>query len=700
MKSEPLRMITIELPGANIKRVDSKAIVENIKNIGANTAVIFANSYVDGRVYYSSAVAEKHPDLEKNRDLFKELVTEARKQGLNVFAYLNAKFSGKYVLKRYPDSEMIGPGKNFFGIGDQIMTCPNTSFMKFFKKQVYEVCANYDIDGIFIDELSFQGWCTCKSCRKDFKKKHNQDLPMEVKDQNWGSQQWKNFLSWRYECVGKFAKEIYEEVKEINNDIKCFFQGAFPLSAREFRPEMSWRSSKECSGWYTPLFYAQGLDIYRLEDILQYENYGTGRGMPIWWIGASLKLGRSIAPDKPRTVLLEYPYLPWITSSLPKDELELKAFEVVANQGSPWFPMYAPGLADERGWKSVEKVLNFMKENPEICQMQSLASIALIFSRETADFYGNSAAKQNYLNEIYGFYRMLLEEQVQFDILTTQTLKERHLEQYKTLILPNLACLNEPELANIRQFVENGGNLLMTYETGFYDKFGNRKKNFGFKDLIGGDVRGDKLELGYGYLRVKEEHPITKGFKKNSLIQVAGDLPEIELKSDSTKNLAAIVKGPENFFALIGEDIALPSLICGRYGAGKFVYIPLSLGKIYHMAEIADLKRLTKNILSWFDSESVKVEIKEARAIEVLAYFNSSKDRFIICLLNHVTTNVRRMTSITPLKDLTLKISNLGIVVHQVRSLLSSEKLKFMLNEDTVEIKIKQLKVFEAIEVI
>jgi len=89
------RMITFELPGADIRKLDLREKIHMIKEIGAEIVVM-----------------------------------------LKVYAYLNAKFNGKHILKEIPDSQCIRPDGSPIGINNVIMMCissPSAEYFNAFK---------------------------------------------------------------------------------------------------------------------------------------------------------------------------------------------------------------------------------------------------------------------------------------------------------------------------------------------------------------------------------------------------------------------------------------------------------------------------------------------------------------------------------------------------------------------------------------
>src|SRR5438094_4083859 len=90
-----------------------------------------------------------------------------------------------------------------------------------------------------------------------------------------------------------------------------------------------------------------------------------------------------------------------------------------------------------------------------------------------------------------------------------------HVEQFKTLILPNIAALGDAQCEQLRTFVKNGGSLIATYETSLYDEWGVKRKDFGLADLLGVSFKGRaEGPMRNAYLRLQHDtasaHPLLK----------------------------------------------------------------------------------------------------------------------------------------------------------------------------------------------
>ena len=72
-----------------------------------------------------------------------------------------------------------------------------------------------------------------------------------------------------------------------------------------------------------------------------------------------------------------------------------------------------------------------------------------------------------------GSYLSLVRNHTLFDIILDNDLTSEKLKEYEVLVLPNSACLSENQRKAIKEFVRDGGKLLASFESGFYDEKGN-----------------------------------------------------------------------------------------------------------------------------------------------------------------------------------------------------------------------------------
>ncbi len=74
---------------------------------------------------------------------------------------------------------------------------------------------------------------------------------------------------------------------------------------------------------------------------------------------------------------------------------------------------------------------------------------------------------------------------------STPTTSSGRAAALKLLVLPNVGALSDAQAAAIRRFVQRGGSLFATGETGLYDEWGDPRPDFALADLFGCHRTGD-----------------------------------------------------------------------------------------------------------------------------------------------------------------------------------------------------------------
>ena len=634
------RILTIELPATVLKEFNAKEWVKKAVDCGADVIVAFAYSYLGGLTFYKSKFAPPHPDM-GDRDILRETVEECRKQGVKVIAYVNSIWGGEHEYKEHEDWCQRRYNGKIVEMGPSREMCLNSPHREYIINIVREILENYDVDGIFVDEPSFQSWCKCKYCEEKFKAETGLEIPKYAK---WDNPKWIKFMEWRYKCITEAIEEIAKNVKSVKNDAICFFQFHFPISSFSWLwlsivggGKMEWRYGSEYEGFYIPRIYAEKLeDISKHEDVVSMELYRSFARQPVWWIGACIKYAKRFADNKPIFTLVETPFFPWSLYLRPSVELKATIGEIVANGGCPWFSIYGPGISDMRRLETIKEVFQKLKSCEEhLNNVDLLKYAAVLFSLQTVDYYAANDTEGRYLNHFLGFYRSMIENHIQVDVLSDKDISFDVLKEYKVVCLPNAACLSDLQIRELEKYVKSGGGLIATYETSLYDEKGVKRNNFGLADLFNIDYTGKTEDAGITYIRISNEHPVVDNISKGVLLPYFLNIP-VSTPRSMDNVLAILVKPPETMFSPIGEDTKIPVILAQNYGEGRVVFIPGCLDAIYMLMEINDYCNILANAVRWAAKSPEPVEVKNCpRIVEVNSWEKKDGKRIIVHLVNH-----------------------------------------------------------------
>lgn len=275
------------------------------------------------------------------------------------------------------------------------------------------------------------------------------------------------------------------------------------------------------------------------------------------------------------------------------------------------------GRADNRVYKEISQIGEEMKLlAPVLKGTQVVAEACILFchDNEWALKYGMHPSRQfNLRDHIQLFYNSLHDRNIPVDFARPT----EDLSKYKLVFAPSMHLLSGGEADLLRLYVQNGGTLVSTFNTGLVDEH-NIAPDSGYPhDLI--DVFG---------LEVIELDPLPPG-EENHLI-FKGNFPSTHLHPARLWCDIIEPKGCQ-VLACYGKDFyaGRPAMTINTYGMGRAVYI----GFMSHQPFYYDLIAWLRQLCSLFPL------IKVPDTVEVS--LRQKDDRKVYFLLNHQSTAVR-----------------------------------------------------------
>ena len=116
----------------------------------------------------------------------------------------------------------------------------------------------------------------------------------------------------------------------------------------------------------------------------------------------------------------------------------------------------------------------------------SCSKVALFWSDSTANRYSTSVDETDFIQasmklgdysttrgnqhtSFRGMYDLLTRSHIQFDIIDEVSLEKGEHQKYELIIMTTAACLSDETAKTLREYVENGGKIISTFDTGLYD---------------------------------------------------------------------------------------------------------------------------------------------------------------------------------------------------------------------------------------
>jgi len=589
-QGELIRAVTLELSQVSPRDFDVKATVNYFADRNFNTLIVFAVGYLYGEAYFPSAIMTPHEELD-GRDLFGEILAEAKTRNLRVFAYVNSFFGGSQHFEAHPDwTARWADGRETTQVRAKGM-CLNSPYRDVIAQVSAEVCARYEIDGLYLDEPSLQSWCACDYCKAKYRHASGRELPLSAEGDRG---EFAAFLDWRSSCVSEFVGEVGVACRLARPTITFFAQHAFPLSSTShalhkhlFWGTTSGRTPPQFEDWYRPSFYGQ--DIRRVGehlDMIGIEPWRRFAGYASWWQGACVNYARAAGRNKPVLPLMEYPHFPWGLGRLSDDELHVNCADVVANGGDLWWPMYAPGAADKGGWDALSGVFDELaKMRPG--QSTIAAEAVIVVSRNSAERYALGNVDELYLDDLLGTIQIVRELHVPYKLLVEENLTAEDLAGVNVVIAPSAACLSPHAARFVNEYVRQGGVFIAQGFVGTHDERGIVRETQLLEQLLGARLGPERLHSRLGYL-IDRSDPTKR-------VLVRDEFPAMGV--DSAEVLYDIAPSRDLFVPPSLSDLS-PGFLRKQVGKGVAYTVGPALGRLRLRYELFEATTFYRSLLS------------------------------------------------------------------------------------------------------
>jgi hypothetical protein len=306
----------------------------------------------------------------------------------------------------------------------------------------------------------------------------------------------------------------------------------------------------------------------------------------------------------------------------------------------PWFTKFSGTLYDRRWLKVVEGMYQrFHRWERYLRNEQPLARVAMVYSQQTAWFYGGDKASQKVEDHTRGMYHALIEARIPFEMVHDRKLEADQVDQFKLLILPNIAAMSEAQCEQLRQYVRRGGSVLATLETSLYDEWGGRRADFGLADLFGVSFHGGPAgPMQNSYLRVESEtrHPILAGLEDaGRIINGVWRLEVAAREPFPNPPLTLIPSYPDLPMEKVyprrpQTDIA--EVYLRELRGGRVAYFPWDIDRTFWEVLCTDHGRLLRNTVEWALNEEHPVRVTGPGVLDVTLW--RQRDSMTVHLVN------------------------------------------------------------------
>ena len=548
-----------------------------------------------------------------DRDPFGDMVKGCRSLGMNVIARTDPHAVHENVYDAHRDWIMVDASGNqvrHWSDKDFWVTCPLGPYnFDFMTKVTEEIVTMYHVDGIFSNRWAGSGVCYCEHCQENFKAFSGFALPRTRDPQNPPRKQ---YIVWRQKRLFELWNRWDQAIKAINPDASYIANaGGGALSELDMKT----------IGEIAPTLFA--------------DRQGRHGLAPPWTNGKNGKEYRAALGRKPIAGIFSVGIEDenrWKDSVQNGDELRLWVVDGIANGLRPWFVKFNAKPIDRRWLPVVEELYGWHYQNERYLRNEApLTRVAIVYSQQTAAFYGGEQAHAKVEDPALGFYEALVEARIPFEMVHDGLLDTQHVAPFRTLILPNIAALSNEQCRQLSGFVNDGGSVIATYETSLYDEWGVRRRDFGLADLFGVSY-GGRLEgpMKNSYLTLHKDpatgqfHPLLRGFEDAG--RIINGVNRVIVQGDLNSSYAPLTVVPSYPDLPMEEVYPRPikqweaGVILRQVGRGRVVYFPWDIDRTFWNVLDVDHGKLIRNAVLWATNEPAAVSVTGPGMIDLTVW--------------------------------------------------------------------------------
>lgn len=626
--------------------------------------------------YPSKVKFHRHGKFLRDRDLFGECVTAAKKRGMRTVARMSPDLNWGDALEAHPEWAMRNKDGSVQHSNEDsrlFKTCMFSTYMDDYVPAIMrEVSSLYDVDCFYTN-----GWpplgslpiCYCSICSK---------LPAPGTPAYWRVFTDRVLELWqRYDAIAKEKKH------------DSFF---FANSGGNVRGGPNLNQLGKVAAWF------------------QADNQGrTYEDAVIWGCSLQGRVCNAVLDGKVAanvTAAYSTGNPGWRNISKDPDESNMWLNETLASGMVPYFHFVGAenGFEEDRRWQNVgEEYFRWTAQHDaHLRTRRSIANIGVVIGQSTQLLYPgpSSAPSRTYMHETtQGIYDALLQGRFAFDFVHEDRLDLKRLAKYRALLLPNIAMLSDLQCQQLSDYVHSGGSLMASFETSLYDENLKPRMDFGLKELMGIRKAGDAIGThGNAYSgRIEKPHAVLEGFTNTTWI--AGAQNRVPLKPVEETPLTVVpgfVRYPPELAYPEPAHTEEPAIVLKESGASRLVWFPGDIERTYWLTGHGDLLRLLHNAIRWISHDERIVDVEGEGLIEVFCWETSPG--YAVHLLNYTNQNAHHgwLQTVNPLgpQKVTLKLPP-EIKVKSVDLLKKQHKTSFRFDHQVLQFTVPSLNDYE-----
>jgi len=588
-------------------------------------ADFFRNSRIDslmvyckdnwGYSYYNTRIGERHPALD--RDWVAEIVSVLRSQDIEFNAYYCVEYDNTIVLK-HPEWAIRTASGNELRCGARNakwrMPCYMTRYRAYVLEQLTEIVSIYKPDSLFLDIFG-KSLCYCPACRKSFLEKTGYALPEQAEDLKAVVPQVIKFLD---DCADDFLVDVLATVKGIDPALAVTINFAAHYPKR-IRDRLDYHFTEPWAGNWLSAAYARATGRYPqlgpgdVSRIFNYQSSNVHRAA-----------AAQIAAQDCRVFFYSEPLRP--DGSLESEE----------------------SVRIGAAFQEVQKFRHLLGDREKVADIGILqCDLSLSVGTEgqlVPGAIGRARAPNRHTNALLGAMKVCDYSKYTWTIVPVNELILEKVKTFHLLILPEVLVLAAETWQLLVAYMQSGGTVLATGETGLHAPAGDLNQDFIFSADT--DIHFKALRTEYmanqwgGYAHFKREGSLTSLPDTDAPISSTSVRFSFPGKSTADFTRPAVVVGPETWvnwgFPPPSERTSEALVVRKTIDTGAFLYFGFDLFGIAAADAVWVKQYLPLILLKDLEGSFMRLETEFPESVSYTAF--RRKDELILHFISQLPT--------------------------------------------------------------
>ena len=466
------------------------------------------------------------------------------------------------------------------------MPCYHSAYRQAIKDYCVEIVNDLGFDGIWFDGTFYgftghwrDGWvgCCCPRCQDAYREETGGRIPEEA---NYADPEFRRYDLWRQRDFGRFWQEIVEHLRGHNDTALVAFNNFHRLGHA---------SGYGCPLVSTPMdsLMAAEVDCKPYQCILQmkYLRAISGQHPPENWISQQPK-GPNAHPD------------------------ETIYYGMLCNTAGG-FMSVGLGAHPTDLRSTLARVTEVLGPRAPYVGGQPMRYAGIVVSGATKDFITQDGDPALTWRSVHGMHNLFLHAHLPSEVILDDQITSANLASFPLVVLSDVRCLGDEQARALGRYVEAGGVLLATEDTGILDDCGAPRSQGAIDALLGITAR-DPARPADGVVTLDGEwaRDLPESFLLSQAVKSpwgesgipgalwVGFADDVEiLATTRLYNAASMEKGPRA--AEQGERTA-PAVVTRSVGAGRTIYINAPVATRYSHLPAVRLREMIAALATWY----------------------------------------------------------------------------------------------------